>query len=630
MSPLVDDGVDFSASPPPSLAAEITYLEGKAEASRDGRVRRLDVGDELSPGDAVSTGADSSCEIKLGNSSIMRLDPETTVSLNAMFLGLSRVQVDLTLSRGIVLNRVNKLLNGDSYVLRSPSMVCGVRGTAFLLKAEGNGASLLAVQEGRVKALPASPALNRLASSAQASGLARAVLGGLISLGPEVGPGSELRYGPEERKAAAAFYESLERELSALPSEPMASPSALDGLIPVQEMRTAESANAKKILALLSRGAKAALGSPSPASAATKVLFTGLERVGKGAAEGRPRGTQAPSPDPAILGLIKGSGASAVGGIVQFKGLALVSDAKGVISAYDDSGTLAWRTQTSSAEAQLSYPVVFKDKLYYSGSGGLDVIDGASGKLLVSRALERPDSRLDGLRPYQFPGGILVPRSAGIDIVSPETGERLDSLELPEGLMMSPAAAKGKQIVYVTATGVFRLVDVASKKAIKEIPTGASGLSPQSLRNRDNLYFFADSSGLAVLIDIEADEPLWQKRVSGAITSESEMGKSAIYLPTTEGLYILGIADGQILAVMPGISGPPLLSGDQLFLCSDSGELIVAKADPYTELTRVRLPFVGSCRALIVGKTLWVAGKGGQIVRIDPELLKRRDPKAKS
>jgi hypothetical protein len=601
--------------------AVIVYIEGKASSTRAGVTKALDMGDEILAGDSVETGPKSSCEIRFGNAAIVRLEENSILSVNAALLEGTRNRVDIALSAGTLFNKVEKLLKADSYVVRGPAMVCGVRGTEFLMHAESSGYTLLAVNSGTVKALPASAALTRIADASRTNGVARAALKAVLSLGPEVGAGMELSFRPDDAARAEKTYAKLEKIIAETPVEPIDPADELPGIVPAADMATTRSADA----ALLAKFAMpaAGFGKPAPASEKTKALFSGFERMKP---ETR---SQAPSPkpaplDPAILG-VHGSGRKpVVGEIVQFKGLVLLSNSDGEIAAYDSDGREVWRTRTGNPGSSQSYPMVFKDKIYYSGSSSFDIIDGKTGAIIKTTPFVSASGGRDGLRPYQFPGGILAPRANGIDLIDPDTGEVRDSIDVPEGLMMSPASLKAKTVVYVTSTGIFRLVRAADKTVIKEIQTEARGISQQTLRNRGTLYFFADGSGMAVLIDADADRPLWQRRIDGALASEAEMGKAAVYLPTAKGLAVIALSDGELVQLIPGISGPPLLSNDDLFLCTDSGELIVARANPYTELTRISLPFVGSARPLIVGKTLWVAGRGGKMVRIDPELLRRR------
>jgi hypothetical protein len=604
--------------PPSQVKAVIAYQEGQASAIRSGARETIEMGDEILPGDTIETGPNSRCEIRLGNASTVRLEENTTLVFNSLFLGETSSRVDLSLRVGVLLNKVEKLLDSDAYVIRGPSMVCGVRGTRFALSADAAGATLLAVESGKVKALPASAALDRIADAATANGVARAALKAVLSLGPEVGPGMELSFGQKDIAAAEKAYGALEKIIASTPPETAQDSDAPAGLVPVKDVGSTESANA-----IISKGfaaPAAGFGKPLAATEKTKVIFGGFERM-----ERPSPSPAAPKPlDPAILGQYEAGGRPIVGEIVQFKGLVLLSNSDGEVAAYDQDGKRVWRAKTDNPGSKHSYPMVYKDKVYYSGTKSFCVIDGKTGAILRETPFSADDPGRDGLRPYQYTAGILSPRANGIDLIDPESSDKLDRVEVPEGLMMSPVALKSKAIVYVTTTGLFRLVNPSDKSVIKEIQTQARGISQQSLRNRGSLYFFADATGMAVLVDADSGEALWQRRVDGASTAEAEMGKAAVYLPTESGLVVIGLSDGEIVRVIPGISGPPLLSNDDLFLCTDSGELIVARADPYTELTRISLPFVGSARPLIVGKSLWVAGRGGKIVRIDPELIKRR------
>jgi hypothetical protein len=265
--------------------------------------------------------------------------------------------------------------------------------------------------------------------------------------------------------------------------------------------------------------------------------------------------------------------------------------------------------------------VVFKNRIYQAGLGSLSVLSSADGKRELSIPLQNDLVPAGARRPLQTDSGLAVALNSGLGIIDPDTGAPLYSIDLPYKSAVTPVAFKSKLIALVNEKGVFQIVDLATKEIKTSVQTDSRGKNVSALRRQGSLFFFTDNAERAIMVNAESGQVAWQRQLPGRVTADAEMGQQAVYVPTSLGTVILSLESGDQIQMVSEASGPILLSKSRLYLCTGFGSLIVAEAYPYKEIARLALPFVGTCRPLIIGDNLWVAGQGGKMARIDPALI---------
>lgn len=119
----------FAAEP-----ARIVSLSGdvKARSSATDSPRAARNGEKLETGAWISTGADSSCEIAIGNGGKSAVKIRSQAS--ARITSLSPVRVDL--ENGKILALVRGLKEGSTFEVGTPAAVASVRGTIFTASPE--------------------------------------------------------------------------------------------------------------------------------------------------------------------------------------------------------------------------------------------------------------------------------------------------------------------------------------------------------------------------------------------------------------------------------------------------------------------------------------------------------------
>lgn len=144
-----------------SKAGELSFLMGDVSImDKNGEWSPAKFGQSVFQGNSVRTGADSSCEITLADSSIIRMDSNTEQLLEqADFTKKKKVSL-FTRAGRLWLNARKIIGENDEFSVRSDKAVCAIRGTVFRVDARDEDTQI-AVYKGKVatwSALPPPPA----------------------------------------------------------------------------------------------------------------------------------------------------------------------------------------------------------------------------------------------------------------------------------------------------------------------------------------------------------------------------------------------------------------------------------------------------------------------------------------
>jgi hypothetical protein len=138
----------------------LTYLEGTVTIDDV----NASIGDTVPLGAKVQTGAASFAEIAFNRRNAVRLAENTTFVFNP-----ANVQSGSELRQGaltLVLKKLAATASGDSFLIRTPSAVAGVRGTSFFMKVESPTSTYVCACNGDVHVLaPDGTSLRELAAS---------------------------------------------------------------------------------------------------------------------------------------------------------------------------------------------------------------------------------------------------------------------------------------------------------------------------------------------------------------------------------------------------------------------------------------------------------------------------------
>lgn len=122
--------------------ATITFTSGKSVQDGTDNIR---VGNKVSLNDIIRTGKESSLAIQVGDSSVIRLMPDSSVRITSPS-SKSRI---LILEKGTILVKVVKLESKRSFEVKSDDVTAAVRGTSFRVTKSGH-TTTVSVSDGKI------------------------------------------------------------------------------------------------------------------------------------------------------------------------------------------------------------------------------------------------------------------------------------------------------------------------------------------------------------------------------------------------------------------------------------------------------------------------------------------------
>jgi hypothetical protein len=179
--------------------ASVVYLANNVTVHGASGSMPAEIAMELFAGDRITVGEESSCEIHVGEYARVMLEENTTVTVRDIALTAGGGSTRIAQRSGALLAKVNRLAGNDRFVVETPSLVAGVRGTEFATTVADDGAVAVAVADGVVSVRDFVPEIDAavpetederetvaaLADALEASGVA-VEAGQQVSAAPEV------------------------------------------------------------------------------------------------------------------------------------------------------------------------------------------------------------------------------------------------------------------------------------------------------------------------------------------------------------------------------------------------------------------------------------------------------------
>lgn len=136
------DTLPYAAPPEPECTVTATVLRGTASIEKDdvgcgaGRSSSsLSSGDSFGAGASITTGTRSLVELSLPDGSVVRIGPNSTLTVNNAHCEEGDSPFSLRLMLGSMWSKVSPAIGGDTKMLvETENAVTGVRGTTFLVE----------------------------------------------------------------------------------------------------------------------------------------------------------------------------------------------------------------------------------------------------------------------------------------------------------------------------------------------------------------------------------------------------------------------------------------------------------------------------------------------------------------
>jgi hypothetical protein len=127
-------------------AAVVTFVIG--DVTRNGQP--VDIYDQVSEKDVFVTGKESSCDVKIGES-IIRIKENSKLEFSLMNITGNADRLALGLDGGQLLCKPKRLLKDESFTVRTPTAIAGVRGTQFTITTDTVQTTQIKVYDGQVQ-----------------------------------------------------------------------------------------------------------------------------------------------------------------------------------------------------------------------------------------------------------------------------------------------------------------------------------------------------------------------------------------------------------------------------------------------------------------------------------------------
>lgn len=144
----------FSCSRAQEDYATVTFFVGDVKKNK----ADVEIGSIIKKDDVIVTGLQSSCDLKIGDS-IIRIKEKSNVIISQLFKQGKLESVTLGLDVGKMLCKPKKLMKTESFLVKTPTAVAGVRGTQFTVESDLKKTTRIKVYNGKVQVIKRVPKL---------------------------------------------------------------------------------------------------------------------------------------------------------------------------------------------------------------------------------------------------------------------------------------------------------------------------------------------------------------------------------------------------------------------------------------------------------------------------------------
>lgn len=596
-----DAGADRSESADSAVTEAfsglVTFVTGSVTVVSPDSERALDVGMTVSAGDVVKTGPDATCEIQFGHFGSVHLVSETSLDISRLSQDAGITKSELILGAGTVICKVRKLSGDDSFVIRTSTLVCGVRGTLFLVSHEEGKTTKIAVETGRVAVAPRTGTVDATDALPDATSLL--VEAGFESVvrAESLGEAAVELSAPspiaEDTKAVFAGAPTLDIRDLAPPQDDQSSnaaPVSFPVVRVIAEPATAEVAiNGKTVsrgqfTGIFSEGETVRLTISEKGFAVHEedlVMIGGTEIVrvvalkrtdaaraddaktddaktddSKASPSAKPVSEEA-SQETFVVPV---SGKKIMFAVADNSGKTLVSDEGAVLYCLDAKGKVTWTADTGNGQNVNSAPVLEGAYAAYAGDKTLAVYDSTRGTRLWTLPLDASSSALFGRKPAISGGKVFLSTGSGISAFTAATGAPAGVVAIPDGTEMTPAC-RGDSLYVVSRSGLFVEIDIPTLSIKRKVATGSIQPIATKVALAGNLAVFGDRKGTVTAVDLAEFSVRWQRKLSeersAEVYGEIAVSRDLAFVVARDTLHVLSLANGMpVGAPVAGVVSP--------------------------------------------------------------------------
>lgn len=328
---------------------------------------------------------------------------------------------------------------------------------------------------------------------------------------------------------------------------------------------------------------------------------------------------------PVVESVLSVSNRTLVGSMTTGANMVFTSDSQGIVSAVNSDGEKVWSVKTENSSVENSYPVFSGNRIFFSGSSELVIINALNGKLIERQSLDKNSAHIFGRRIVPMGTQGLLPANEEIRIINRDNGDLIRTISLPgKGSRMTPAVWNDK-ILSVDQEGTMSIINSGSGSVEKEITTMGTQPIALSITVRNNVAVFSGRKGSVVCVDLNAGKVLWEKQLLDngnkvQVYSDIVCSDTGAYIYTKGLIYGLDLDSGDdLFGVVRNASSPPAIINNSLVFGRADSTLVFM--DPSSGNIRESLSLaepVSTRPALLAGK-IAVGTSKGKIIIINPE-----------
>ena len=205
----------------------LTYVAGDVSVKTGDTWVLVDVGEKVLESSAIKTGKNSSCDLQFGQLGVLHIAESSLVSLKTVGLSSSKKAVDLELVSGAVTAKVSKLLQDQRFQVRTNTVVCGVRGTRFMVSQRGEEKTSIAVAEGSVALVPPTydpKVMEASSKTPEQAAMVQEVMKKILESSPTVTVGKEVEVTHAEMAKSSVAVSQIQEAVAAVMAAPTPPP----------------------------------------------------------------------------------------------------------------------------------------------------------------------------------------------------------------------------------------------------------------------------------------------------------------------------------------------------------------------------------------------------------------------